>query len=141
MTQREYENLIGKTVTAEEFEAANALYMSAGDMDKETFCADWKEHCGSAILKELCNVVPQLEAANEKLQGQRAESHDTKETVGKFLARKAEEYQDREMERMAEELLGTKGLIEYKLKNGYKLYPRDINLILAKLSNITTTED
>ena len=44
MTQKEFEERIGRKVTGDEFELANDLYMMSGELDKDRFCADYKKH-------------------------------------------------------------------------------------------------
>ena len=43
MTQQEFENLTGLQVSFEEYEVANAMYMSHDNMDKQTFCEKFME--------------------------------------------------------------------------------------------------
>jgi hypothetical protein len=53
MTQNEFEERIGRKVTGDEFEVANDLYMMSGELDKDRFCADYKKHKDSEIIKAL----------------------------------------------------------------------------------------
>lgn len=43
MTQQEFEKLTGLQVSIEEYEVANAMYMSHDNMDKQTFCEKFME--------------------------------------------------------------------------------------------------
>ena len=40
MTQQEFEDRTGKTVTSEEYARIEAMYMAAGNMDKDQFCTE-----------------------------------------------------------------------------------------------------
>lgn len=52
MTQQEFEDRTGKTVTSEEYARIEAMYMAAGNMDKDQFCTEYKKHGSSAIVAE-----------------------------------------------------------------------------------------
>ena len=55
MTQKEYEDRIGREVTIAEYASANAAYMAAGDdMDKDRFCKLYKTVDG---LRELVGIL------------------------------------------------------------------------------------
>ena len=53
MTQQEFEERTGLKVTGDEFEKVNAIYMAAGDMDKDRFCADYRKHKDCEIIEVL----------------------------------------------------------------------------------------
>lgn len=44
MTQQEFEQLTGKTVTDEEFERINRFYMMDDSIDKQTFCEEFNAY-------------------------------------------------------------------------------------------------
>lgn len=140
MLQNEFESLIGKKVTVAEYETANAVYMNACDMGKQSFCEDWKKHEDSAIIKALSDMVSSLEERNESLAAQLSEARVSEAnrsvSLAKYLTDKADEYQDRAMAHQAVELIGMKEFIKYKLKMGYKLYSQDTDFILAELNEI-----
>lgn len=48
MTQQEFEDRTSKTVTSEEYARIEAMYMAAGNMDKDQFCTEYKKHGASA---------------------------------------------------------------------------------------------
>ena len=55
MTQKEYEDRIGREVTIAEYVRANAAYLAAGDdMDKDRFCKLYKTVDG---LRELVGIL------------------------------------------------------------------------------------
>ena len=42
MLKKEFESLTGKTVSDEDFILIHRIYMASGEMDKATFCKNWK---------------------------------------------------------------------------------------------------
>lgn len=42
MLKKEFESLTGKTVSDEDFTLIYRIYMASGEMDKATFCKNWK---------------------------------------------------------------------------------------------------
>ena len=64
MTQKEFEDRIGRKATQEEYVKADAAYLAAGnDMDKDTFCKLYVDEGG---LHDLVNI---LADRVRKLQG------------------------------------------------------------------------
>ena len=57
MTRKEFEECTGLQVSAVEFCTINDIYMAAGEMDKDTFCKEWKQHGESKLLAELWHRV------------------------------------------------------------------------------------
>lgn len=53
MLQKEFEERIGRSVSEEEFVEANAMYMAAGDIDKDVFCREWKAIGERPLVKGL----------------------------------------------------------------------------------------
>lgn len=59
MLQKEFEERIGRSVTEQEYVEANAMYMAAGDIDKDTFCREWLKIGSSALVKGLFETAYQ----------------------------------------------------------------------------------
>ena len=54
MLQKELEERIGRSVTQEEYELADAAYMACGDeVDKDQFCKMYKDEAGLRDLVDL----------------------------------------------------------------------------------------
>lgn len=52
MLQKEFFERTGINLTEQEFNQVHAIYMQAGDnVDKDQFCADWKKHHDSNLLR------------------------------------------------------------------------------------------
>ena len=52
MTQQEFEDRTGKTVSSGKYALIEAMYMAAGNMDKDQFCAEYKKHGASVLVAE-----------------------------------------------------------------------------------------
>ena len=65
MTIEEYSTLMGyeKTCEMAEYETANFIYMMAGDMDKQTFCKEYKEVGSSPLVLALAEAANSREIA------------------------------------------------------------------------------
>ena len=54
MTQQEFESRTGLTVTSDQFDIINRIYMAAGELDKDTFCEEFQQgYLSNAIIKNL----------------------------------------------------------------------------------------
>ncbi len=65
MTIEEYSTLMGyqETCTMEEYTEANMTYMMAGNMDKQTFCREYKKISSSPLLRELAHAANSRDVA------------------------------------------------------------------------------
>lgn len=83
MTKKEFEDRTGVQISDELFESINIIYMNAGDnIDKDTFCKDYKKHADSKILHALHDRVVMLQKECKRL------SND-KRTIAITLIREA----------------------------------------------------
>lgn len=57
MTQQEFEDRTGKVITSEEYARIEAMYMAAGNMDKDQFCAEYKKHSSSALVADIIDAL------------------------------------------------------------------------------------
>lgn len=61
MTQQEFETRINREVKSEDFDYINRIYMAAGEMDKDSFCAEYNTMIfRSDIVKALVEHCEQL---------------------------------------------------------------------------------
>ena len=67
MTQQEFEQRTGITSDTV-YEEANGVYMAAGDMDKDAFCMDYKEHGDSTLLHLFYRRCNYLEAKRRDVE-------------------------------------------------------------------------
>ena len=67
MLQKEFEDRIGRKVSESEFVEANAMYMMAGELDKDEFCREWLKIGSSKLVQCLFEKAHSL---NQNLQEQ-----------------------------------------------------------------------
>lgn len=56
MLQKEFEERVGRQVSDEEYVEADAMYMAAGDLDKDEFCREYVKVGQSRLVKELADA-------------------------------------------------------------------------------------
>ena len=67
MLKHEFEDRIGRKVSDAEYEEANAMYETSGEMDKDAFCREWRKIGNYSLVKNL------FEAASDR--GMHLEEH------------------------------------------------------------------
>ena len=55
MTRQEFNDRTGYTLDEEQYREVEAMYIAAGNMDKDVFCKDYKKHNDSALVAEFYN--------------------------------------------------------------------------------------
>ena len=125
MTRKEFEDSTGLNVSAVEFCTVNDIYMAAGEMDKDTFCKEWKKHSESKLLAELWKRVKhehdlgmQKKEECDKLRSERWELVD-------FLLERAQKFGDEELLLKAIDMVGHAEVIRRKLTLEMPLWERD----------------
>ena len=108
MTQNEFEQRTNMTVTAEEYQKIEKLYMSAGNIDKDTFCKEYKKVASSRIVTELYLQVRMLENQVESLKSDKKQMASDKDELIDFMIEQSEKYSSSELRQRAIELLGAK---------------------------------
>lgn len=135
MTIEEYSTLMGYEETCEfaEYETANFIYMMAGEMDKQTFCKEYKEVGQSPLVLTLA------EAANSREIAYRDKETKERQTAHALL-READEVRTGGMDdsadaldRIAAKMIGTRDCIAWKLNKGYELSESDKEYIKDNL--------
>lgn len=133
MTREEFTERTGLTPTSEEYQHIEAMYMAAGNMDKDEFCKEFKKHGMSRILEELFARIQGQENSINAL----TERHDDyiKTTAEKdielaiFLIGKACAYDDTDFYKEAVRLIGQRAVTVHKVQAGLPLWEEDINYI------------
>lgn len=128
MTQKEFEERIGRDVTGDEFEVANDLYMMSGELDKDRFCADYKKHKDSEIIKALYDKA---DAQSDRLHVLNSEREETIE----LLINMADEYSDSTIRQQVYKMIGEREYLRRKINKGYELWKDEreaLNEILLK---------
>lgn len=134
MTQKEFENRTGLTVSADEYAGIEAVYMAAGEMDKDVFCAEWKKIGGSRLVMELFGEVMRQRGEIERLKGDEQESRKLLGEAAEYLIEKSSERDDNGMRREACRLIGEREVVMYKLNYDQALCDEDIVWIREQLS-------
>ena len=134
MTQKEFEIRTGVTLSADEYAGIEAVYMAAGEMDKDVFCAEWKKIGGSRLVMELFGEVMRQRGEIERLKGDEQESRKLLGEAAEYLIEKSSERDDNGMRREACRLIGEREVVMYKLNYDQALCDEDIVWIREQLS-------
>ena len=126
MLREEFENRMGNTVTPEAYNDIEELYYAAGDMDKDTFCDDYKLHGASKILAEIWG---RYKTTRDVLKIYQKEHQAAAEMLVKF----SYNYGIKEAYDQAEAMISKRGIIRYKLENGIELTSEEKAFILEKI--------
>ena len=78
MLQKEFEDRIGRKVTTEEYVEANAMYMMAGELDKDEFCREWLKIGSSKLVQCLFEKAHSLD---QNLQEQQLVLKESQEII------------------------------------------------------------
>ena len=123
MLQKEFEQLTGMVVTPEEFNEINAYYMAGSElMNKEVFCADWKKHGSSEIIRDYYNVIELKGKAVRSIKEEcRNEKEELKKELASFLIDMAQDMDDERLSDKAIELVGIQAYIRIKREKKYPI--------------------
>lgn len=144
MLQKEFEERIGRSVTEAEHIEANAMYMSAGDIDKDVFCREWKKMCMSPLVQGLFNTAYQNGKKVEELEQLHKENMEIVSNAADamleiehgLLDGETAEHTSRAvglLERKAMWLVGAKEVVLRKIKMGMPLGEKDMTYIAEHL--------
>lgn len=135
MTIEEYSTLMGYEETCEmaEYETANFIYMMAGEMDKQTFCNEYKKTGSSPLVLELAKAAHRKEMAHRTLQGkERDVAHAILRQADGIRIDGYDEAAD-QLDKIASKQIGRKDCIKWKLHKGYRLSETDNEYITDNL--------
>lgn len=127
MTQKEFESRIGTEVASSTFDFANRVYMAAGEMDKDTFCTDWKQtdlttsKIASALTLEVENLQGALASANKSYENAERGVHEFVSQMTDFLIIQAEKWSAEDLRKKAIKLVGEKEYLRRKIEMGFEL--------------------
>ncbi len=137
MLQHEFEELIGREVTTEEYAEANAMYMAAGEMDKAEFCREWTKIGKSRLVACLYETAHRL---NQDLQERKLMLEETQSMLSDaadamLLAadRWGTEQGPGPIAKGAVFLIGQKEVTRRKVAAGYRLDGDDQRYIINNL--------
>ena len=141
MLQKEFEERIGRSVTQEEYVEANAMYMAAGEMDKDEFCREWMQFGQSRLVQCLYNTAYNL---NKALQEQKLMTNECQEMLSDaadamleiadgLLGGETTEHTTQELNKKAWWLVWQKEVTRRKVQKGYRLDDKDRETIINNL--------
>lgn len=126
MTQQEFTERTGITPTPQEFTAITQIYMAAGDIDKDVFCADYKKHKDSKLLAYFYKLTEDSKVCAKLIDRSLLK-------VTKFLLIKSREFNDKSMRAEAIDLLGEKMIVKLTIEMDLELWDDDKNFIIDNL--------
>ena len=141
MLQKEIEDRIGRKVTTEEYVEANAVYMMAGELDKDEFCREWLKIGSSKLVQCL---FEKAHALDQDLQEQELMLKECQEVLSDaadamleiekgILDGETVEHTTQELEKKVWWLIGRKKLVLRKLEKGIALNECDLEYIKNNL--------
>lgn len=140
MTQQEFEQRIGTEVATSTFDFANRVYMAAGEMDKDTFCADWKQtdlttsNIASALTLEVEQLQGALASANKAYENAERGMRDFADQMADFLILQAEKWSATDLREKAIKMVGFQEYIRRRLEFGFDLWEADRAELIKILS-------
>ena len=115
MTQREFEELTGLQVTADDYTEVEECYMNT-DLDKVQFCKLWMEN--PVALKEI-----ELKTVAVR------ELYEERKCLANFLIDQAEKWSASDLREKAISMIGEREYLRRKLAKGYNLWDADKQLL------------
>ena len=140
MTQKEFEDRTKLSVTADEFDAIDDMYMACGDnIDKDKFCSLYMTKEGRLTL--MAEMAKQRKKADEALRVAKNEVRQAEEDMLKFqsgladwLTEQAEKWAATDLRDKAIQILGAREYLRRKIKRGYNLWEVDKELLTELLA-------
>ena len=127
MMKQEFEERANFKVSPECYHTFIEPGYNASNLDKDEWVKEWKKNGGvQAAYNWECAKRINAEKAAKGAEG-------GKENMAKALIKKADQFNDEEMNRMAIAIIGERDYLVYKLKNQLKLTEDDMKRILANL--------
>ena len=107
--------------------------MAAGEMDKDTFCKEWKQHGESKLLAELWNTVKREHDMGMEKKEECDNLHQERWELVYFLLERAQKFGDEERLIKAIDMVGHADVIRRKLTLEMPLWERDREYIKHNL--------
>ena len=126
MTKLEFSQRTGVNPTDEEYKNIELMYLEAGNMDKDEFCKDYKEHHDSTLLATFFRQAENLKSKLDDMRDERSRLVD-------FLLNISERYPDKSIHEWTVKLVGHKEVIRRKLNGGLTLWDVDREYIKENL--------
>jgi hypothetical protein len=136
MTKQEFEARTGLKTNSEDYARIEKMYMAAGNMDKDLFCAEYKKVGTSVLVAELFRQVLVLKGQLEERNNELDDAAQRRADVAEFLVGKAAVHKDDDGEdfyRVALRIAGRNACVRTKLEYGYPLNGEDISFLKSLL--------
>jgi hypothetical protein len=136
MTKQEFEARTGMKTNSEDYARIEKMYMAAGNMDKDLFCAEYKKVGTSVLVAELFRQVIVLKGQLEERNNELDDAAQRRADVAEFLVGKAAVHKDDDGEdfyRVALRIAGRNACVRTKLEYGYPLNGEDISFLKSLL--------
>lgn len=136
MTKQEFEARTGLKVNSEDYARIEKMYMAAGNMDKDLFCAEYKKVGTSALVTELFRQVLALKGQLVERNNELDDAVRWRADVAEFLVGKSAVHKDDDGEdfyRVALRIAGRNDCVRTKLEYGYPLNGEDIAFLKSLL--------
>lgn len=137
MLQKEFEDRIGRKVATEEYVEANAVYMMAGELDKDEFCREWLKIGSSKLVQCLFEKAHSLD---QDLQEQKLMVNECQEMISDAADAMLEIGDTisptkvrEELEKKAVWLVGRKEVVKRKAAHEYIFSKEDLEYITNNL--------
>lgn len=131
MTQKEFEDLTGLKVEAEEYATIESMYMNAGEMDKTEFCRHWRQTGKNPLTQALAETAQTLQRQLGKRLQELKDINEMEIDHVRFLLCKAHAYDDPDFRREAIRLIGEREVVRLALEEGYPLWEEDRKFIMS----------
>lgn len=131
MTQKEFEDLTGMKVNANEFDRVHDIYMACGDdVNKDEFCKRYKSVLGRLELLHMVTeekkiTEQSLDLMTRKLKEVQHGVAEEAQQIVEFLLGKACAYKDTDFYREAVKLVGQREVTRLKLLMDLPLWDED----------------
>lgn len=136
MTKQEFEARTGLKVNSEDYARIEEMYMAAGNMDKDLFCAEYKKVGTSVLVAELFRQVLVLKGQLEERNNELDDAIQRRADVAEFLVGKSAVHKDDNGEdfyRVALRIAGRNSCVRTKLEYEYPLNGEDIAFLKSLL--------
>lgn len=134
MQKKEFEERTGLTVSAEEYAKIEAVYMAAGEMGKDAFCAEWLKIGSSGLVNHLFEETRRLGLSLRASDASLAECRQMLSDVADFLIDVSDSYNDPGFLDEARWLLGKHELVVRKLNRCMSLTDEEREYIVEHLN-------
>lgn len=115
MNRAEFNQLTGLNATEAEFENINEMYMAVGDMDKATFCKEYKQYGESKLVAELMDRVRMEQDLYDELNKALVKKIDERDKLVDFLLEQSQVLSSTALQKKAIEMAGHAQVIRRKI--------------------------